>query len=263
MTRMTGKPGEVYIGTILLERNRWAPGKRPSYRVSEWLGRFAEAGFDGMELWENHAALCPAEEIDALVESPFRVAVYNSYAGFDDSGGAERSRAAALAGRLRAAGIKFNLGKDPSLRETYLRNLRAWRSALPGNVRMLCECHGGTIMEDPVRAGEVLDELGDDSCQAIVTPFSCDLEELRTWFERLGRSVTHAHVQMRGEDGRLVRLDRSPSFVKEALHVMREGGFDGTFTIEFTEGVGAEREDIEGLFRAAARDLSFLKSQLE
>lgn len=260
---MTGNSGEVYIGTILLERNRWAPGKRPSCRVSEWLGRFAEAGFDGTELWENHAALCPAEEIEALEESSFPVAVYNSYVSFSDSGGAERSRAAALARRLRAAGIKFNLGKDPSQRETYLRNLRAWRSVLPENVRMLCECHGGTIMEDPVRAKEVLDELGDGSCQAIVTPFSHDLEELRTWFECLGRSITHAHVQMRGEDGKLARLDRKPSFVKEALHVMLEEGFKGTFTIEFTEGVGTADEDIEGLFRAAARDLSFLKTQLE
>lgn len=47
----------VLIGTILLEPNRWKPGKLPSFRVSQWLDRFADAGFAGVELWENHAAL--------------------------------------------------------------------------------------------------------------------------------------------------------------------------------------------------------------
>ena len=47
--------GKIYIGTILLEVNRWTAGKEPSYLVSEWVERFAEAGFDGMELWQFHA----------------------------------------------------------------------------------------------------------------------------------------------------------------------------------------------------------------
>ena len=63
--------GNIYIGTILLELNRWGSPKTPTYRVSEWLDRFQEAGFDGMELWEYHATLCPSEELAALEASTF------------------------------------------------------------------------------------------------------------------------------------------------------------------------------------------------
>ena len=45
---------DVYIGTILLEANRHRPGKVPTYLVSQWSQRFVQAGFDGVELWENH-----------------------------------------------------------------------------------------------------------------------------------------------------------------------------------------------------------------
>ena len=56
---------EIYIGTILLERNRWTRDKKPTCLVSEWIPRFKEAGFDGMELWENHAALASSTELKA------------------------------------------------------------------------------------------------------------------------------------------------------------------------------------------------------
>lgn len=35
---------QIYIATVLLEPNRWAPGKIPTVRVGDWLDRFAEAG---------------------------------------------------------------------------------------------------------------------------------------------------------------------------------------------------------------------------
>jgi len=40
-------PNDIYVGTILLEVNRHKPGKVPTILVSEWIGRSAEAGFDG------------------------------------------------------------------------------------------------------------------------------------------------------------------------------------------------------------------------
>ena len=61
---------EVLIGSILLEVNRHRSGRTPTYRVSDWLERFREAGFDGVELWENHATAAPEEEVQALAASP-------------------------------------------------------------------------------------------------------------------------------------------------------------------------------------------------
>jgi hypothetical protein len=36
---MNGVEHPIYLGSILLEPNRWAAGKQPSYRVSDWHGR--------------------------------------------------------------------------------------------------------------------------------------------------------------------------------------------------------------------------------
>jgi len=103
----------IYIGTILLERNRWSPGKVPTYQVSEWMDRFKRDGFDGMELWENHAALCSDDELARLEQAPLPVVVFNSYAGLGDGGLPEREQATRLANRLGARAIKFNVGNVP------------------------------------------------------------------------------------------------------------------------------------------------------
>ena len=83
----------IYLGSICLEPNRWSPGKLPSYRVSDWLQRIDGAGFDGIELWENHFLLADATEKSALAAAA-PLAIYNSYA-LPDSGSAEARAASA------------------------------------------------------------------------------------------------------------------------------------------------------------------------
>ena len=81
--------GRIYIGSILLEKSRWSADKTPTYRVSEWTERFADVGFDGVELWEYHATLCSPEELTALEAPRCPVAIFNSYASLDDDGEAD------------------------------------------------------------------------------------------------------------------------------------------------------------------------------
>ena len=59
-----------------------------------------------------------------------------------------------------------------------------------------------------------------------------------------------------------MRLDRSPARVREALHIMDEEGFQGSFTLEFTEGTRAPNENMENLWHAALSDLHFLRENL-
>lgn len=247
----------IYIGTILLERNRWAPGKVPTYLVSQWLERFRTAGFDGIELWENHAALCPEDERVRLEALAAPVAVFNSYAGFDTAGEVQRRLAAAMAVRLRAQAVKFNMGPDPGMRVPYVQAALEWRTLFPAHVRLLCECHPGTVMEEPQAAAEVFAQC--DGFEAIVHPFTWDLERLAAWFRLLGPKITHAHVQLRTRDDLFLRLDRDPGYVREALAVMREGGFRGSFTLEFAEGTRSASENMEELFSAVLADLAFLR----
>ncbi len=251
---------KIYIATVLLEKNRWEDDRQqPSYLVSEWMGRFAEAGFDGVELWENHAKLCGPEELAAIEACPLPVAVFSSYAKMDNEGQAARDKAVELTKRLGAAGVKFNVQRDPSRRGIYMKNLKAWRTQFPSEVSLLCECHSGTILEEPAEARKFFDEIGPNDWGVIIHPFRAP-ETVKTWFEQFGPAVTHAHLQMR--DGRkLLRLDRKPDRAKQAIRILREEGFCGSFTLEFTEGIGPG-EKIEELFRNATIDLEFLREAL-
>ena len=257
---MSDVNGKVYIGTILLEPNRWAQVRTPTYRVSEWLGRFAEAGFDGVELWEYHATLASPSELASLEASPVPVAVFNTYCGFEDAAAGDRAKAVEMVRRLAAGGVKFNVGRDADRREEYLRNLRAWAGELPEGCRLLCECHGGTILEQPPVAAEFFREAGIGRLQGIVHCLA-GVAGLGEWFDRLGPAITHAHVALR-HDGRNARLSACPAAVAEALALMRRRGFAGSFTLEFTEGTREPGENIESLWQAALDDLAFLRRQL-
>lgn len=262
MERGGGVKDKIYIGTILLELNRWGNPKTPTYRVSEWTERFREAGFDGMELWEYHATLCSEAERKALEASSFPVAVYNSYGDFDDGSEDDRRGAAEMVRALGAGGVKYNVGKDPALRDEYLRNLRAWAEALPEDCRLLCECHGGTIIEEPEAAAKFFGELEDGRYQIVVHCFMPELDRLRAWFRAFGPAITLAHVQLGAGGGRRDRLDNQPEHVREALRVMRGEGFQGAFTLEFTQGTREPGENVADLWEAALADLHFLKENL-
>jgi len=240
----------IYIGSILLERNRWAPGKRPSYRVSDWGERFVQAGFDGVELWENHLLLAPPEEQEVLLRLPCPVRIYNTYVAFDDAAAPDRQRAAEWIARLGAVGVKYNLGKDPAQRAAEMRNLRAWEAELPATCQLLCECHAGTVLEEPEAARRFFDEAGLTRHGIIVHACGEELDRLRRWLGLFGAEVAHVHVQTRGETDPLPRL-----------HMLKEAGFRGSFTLEFTRGTAEPDENMEALFAEALEDLRFLRER--
>ncbi len=256
---MSSVDKKIFIGTVLLEKNRWK-SRIPSLLVSEWVDRFKKDGFDGMELWENHVLLNSPEELDALKNSGFPVTVYNSYVTFDDEGAEKRAQAADAACKLGAKAVKFNFGNDMSLRDTYIKNLKDWVSKLPSDCRILCECHSGTIMEDPAFAAEVFKELGEDRYQAIVHGM-IEPSELEKWFNHLGKAITHVHVQAL-QDGKYVRLRKIPERLKENLKIMKDAGFAGSYTIEFAEGCATPDENIEDVYSSALDDLQVLREAL-
>lgn len=251
----------IYLGSILLEPNRWTAAKKPSYRLSEWLPRIREAGFDGIELWENHY-----EKADATEQSALRAAVgyfplFNTYAGMDASPAASKARAAATA-TIRALGsraVKFNVGKEMTRLPEYQETVRKWTADLPPESRPLCECHAGTALETPEAAAKSFQYWNEARFGAIVHAFSIPPQQLEDWLKRLGPRVTHIHVQILDERGKRVRLDRRPQEARTALRLLKDYGFSGSFTLEFTEGTGTADDTPEKLFSNAKADLAFLK----
>ncbi|GAB4451634.1 MAG: hypothetical protein OHK0029_01170 [Armatimonadaceae bacterium] len=227
--------------------------------MSQWLPRIRQAGFDGVELWENHFRKVSPDDQQALISSNF-CRLFNTYAPFERSLTAQHDReAAALAIRkLRCRGCKFNVGADPESTPEYCQMANDWLRSLPQECKALCECHPGTVLETPEAAAKAFAGWS-NRFEAIVHPFAIPPETLARWMQLLGPKITHVHVQMRDADGVFQRLDREPQKVKEALRILANSGFSGSFALEFTEGTRTENDTSEFLWTNALADLAFLK----
>lgn len=255
---MTGNYRDhIYLGTVLLEKNRWVKGERqPSLAVSDWVQRIAADGFDGLELWENHAVLASDEERQKLRASPVPVKIINAYDRCEDATADARKRTAELARLLGAEGMKFNFGREAARHEEYVRNVKTWRAMLPRDFRFLCECHGGTTVEVPEKAAETFRRMGRDDYEIIIHGFGGDDEGVRRLFACHGDRITHIHADLSPKG------PVAESVTQARVDLLRSLGFRGSFTIEFTEGIGSDGESIEALYRNAVRDLSQLRKCL-
>ncbi|MYL51821.1 hypothetical protein GLW08_00565 [Pontibacillus yanchengensis] len=246
----------VLINTVLLEKNRWREARNPSLEVSEWLSRFHVDGFTGIELWENHVLKASNQEIRRLEQSKLPVQVYNSYVRFDDGYETERLQAAKMIQRLQPQSVKFNLGNNTKEIDTYLKNLEYWASQLPSECQLLCECHPGTIMEDPRMAKDIFTELNNSKYKAIIHPFHKNTD-LQAWFDYVGARISHAHVSV-FDNGTFFTLEERSPFVRNRFDQLKRNGFKGSYSIEFTSGVATERESIELVYQHAVQDKDFL-----
>lgn len=247
---------EIYLGTVLLEVNRWGGDGQPSFLVSDWTRRLADEGFDGLELWQHHALRADAEEVARLKAGPCPVKVFNAYDTLDPETGAARERIAEVAVGLGAWGMKYNFGKTPERLDTYVEALQEWKGLFPGEFRMLCECHRGSGMEDSALAAKTFNRLSGPGFEAIIHGMDNPEEMVRERFGAYGERITHIHANLSSK-GLM-----SEAAVCARLELLRSLGFRGTFTIEFTEGI-RDGLTIEELYRNAVRDFRLLRTCLE
>ena len=232
---------DIYIGTVLMEVNRWTRERKPTFRVSDWLERFAADEFSGIELWGPHAYDVPTKEINDLALASPPVRIFNGYAKLEPGCEADQDRDAELALRLGAGAIKYNVGADESMRGTYLDQVCAWRARVPEEIMLLCECHPGTIVETPTAAKSFFEKADLSHGGIIVHPFASDC--LTEWFDVHGNAIAHAHLQMRdaADNSRIVSFETRAEHARNALDLMRNNGYRGTYTCEFTAGTGSCR----------------------
>lgn len=243
----------IFLGTVLLERNRWSKeNRKPSFLVSDWTQRIADDGFDGLELWEDHALLADEDERERLRTGPAPVSLLNSYAGCEREDSLARQHTAELATFFDAEGMKFNFGKVPDRLESYIEVVREWSRMFKPGYRMLSENHRGTVTADPELAAHAYARLQGANIGGILH-FGSDEETYRTRFGCYGKYITHIHCALSSEDGPMAEDD-----IRQRVSWLRSFGFSGTYAIEFTEGVRSELP-IEGLYRNAVRDFRTLR----
>jgi sugar phosphate isomerase/epimerase len=265
-------PGEVLLGTVALEPNRWAtidPSGAASTRLATVLDTVAAAGFDGLEVWERHLLDATEPDVDAIIDGPLPVSVFNTYVSFDGDdpdAAAARSLAAAWVRRSGAAAVKFNVGNDPSpdAPAAYARRLAAWIDELPSHVVALCECHAGiSIAEDPQVAAAIFDAAAPpDRLQAIVhTHESAELVQAR--FDAYGNRITHVHVNhLDPATLQVPHLGERRRELSSAIGLLERLGFNGSFTLEFVHGVLTADDHLAHLLAEALDDLTVLRAVL-
>jgi sugar phosphate isomerase/epimerase len=255
----------IFLGSILLEPNRWKPGRPPSLRISEWSARAVAAGFDGWELWENHYLLADAQERAALREGVCPIRVLNSYADF---GVIDQRSAAGAFAALRelpsVTAVKFNVGNEARHIDRYRAAINAVCAILPAGVRLLCECHPGTLLEDPSRLHDFVASDGTWPFDVIVHPFLLTPEKIIRWGKVIGEHIKHAHLQMRDikDPRRFVALADEPGRASECIAALDEICFAGSYTMEFARHADSSNDVPSVLFEDSVRDLSFLRSKL-
>ncbi|WP_221565866.1 hypothetical protein [Alkalihalobacillus sp. TS-13] len=252
---------QFYINTVLLEKNRWETERVPSIKVSEWVDTLISDDLDGIELWENHALKAEEGEVENLKHSSLPVKIYNSYVRFEEGFINERIQAAEMVNKLGAKKVKFNFGNEVTLRHDYIRNLLDWKTMLPLDCQLICECHPGTIMEDPLVVSEVFNDIGMDNLGAIVHPFHPQTD-LQSWFDHIGAFIVHAHVSLYEEQS-FHLLESKMDFVRDRLKILKDQNYEGSYSIEFTEGTASEFETPSLLYTNALRDFEVLRKELQ
>lgn len=247
----------VLLGTVAIEPNRWGTidrSRRATVDVAPWLASIAEAGFDGIELWDGHLD-------DEVLAGPLPVTVFNSYVSFDDDDSARRADVAADVARTGCRAVKFNVGRSAGQEQAYARRVGEWRAQLPEAVALLCECHAGTIAEDPAVAARVLAAAGPPERVGAIVHTHEETAQLQARFEAYGERIAHVHVNFL-DGGRAPRLADVRPELEEKLALLRSLGFTGSWTIEFVAGVLTDRDHPEHLVAQAADDLAVLREVL-
>ncbi|UDY34208.1 sugar phosphate isomerase/epimerase family protein [Dermatobacter hominis] len=263
----TGVPaGAVLLGTVALEPNRWStvdPSGAPSADLVAIAPQIAATGCDGLELWERHLPPEPEAAATLLGALP-PVLVLNSYVAFDRDDPAARDAVAARVRTSGARGVKFNVGADPALEEVYAERVADLLDRLPDDVVLLCECHEHiSIAEDPTVAARILAAAGPaERVGAIVHTHESEAH-LRARFDAYGDRIRHVHLNL---------LDpatmQAPALADRAddlgrtVALLRQLGFDGSWTLEFVEGVLTDHDEPGALVAQAAADLSVLREVL-
>ncbi|MEZ5343846.1 MAG: hypothetical protein R2706_21135 [Acidimicrobiales bacterium] len=169
-----------------------------------------------------------------------------------------------MAERAGSGAIKFNVGNVLADQHHYAERIAEWLDALPPTMRLLCECHHGiSIAEDPAVAAAIFDAAGPATrLQAIVHTHESD-DHLRTRFDAYGDRISHVHVNfLNFTTMRAPRLIDIQDEVEAKVALLHGLGFQGSWTIEFTEGVLTANDNPDYLLARAADDLAVLRGVL-
>jgi len=275
------------LGTIALEPHRWTAFKEPRMDLIELLPAIRRAGFDQLEVWQNHIALRPLSAVRALRAKGDECGVSFAYIGvypiFTAAGLEAREqerlqadlldKAEVLGTRrlkiMLACGLKGGEATPEQLRLVADRFGPWYREALSRGIRMAVELHGGTVF-DPVEAGERFMRAHPEFDFSICfQPYDFqDTAKAIALADRFAGRISHVHLQApqpRERGGLYDALEEGALDYRRLIpHLVRHNP-GVTFTLEFVRDCIQKEApfDVEKVLASARRDADFVEAILE
>jgi sugar phosphate isomerase/epimerase len=275
------------LGTIALEPNRWTAFKEPRMDLIELLPAIRRAGFNQLEIWQNHVSLRSLAAIRALRAKGDEVGMTFPYIGvypIFTAGGLEareqeRIQAdildkAEILGTHRlkimlACGLRGGEATPDQLRQVAERFGNWYREAKSRGIQMAVELHGGTVF-DPVEAGERFmqahPELDFTICYQ---PYDFqDTAKAMALADRFSGRISHLHLQapQPQDQGGLYSLleDSTLDYRRLLPHILRRNP-TATMTLEFVRDCIAKDSpfDVDRVLASARKDADFVESILK
>ena len=254
----------VYFSSQLLEKNRWN-GKGPSFIVSDWMGYIGEAGYAGVDLGMNQLKLSSRSEWELIKEkaedNDLALAYITATVPTDDSVKSQRLREAIIEAcdYFNPDNLRFTF-TEPN-REGFVKPIKSsdfemmnnWAKDLPRETNLVFES-GDSSLKVITEAQEFLNAK---RFKGTVSPFLMSLADLEPSIKLPENFICNLSVQTKlGADWTL--LTDSEAEIKKRISLIKKLGYAGTWTLDYTDGMGAKVEDIDFVFDNAEVDLNFL-----
>lgn len=248
---------KIYLGSIALEKNRWSNGKVPTYKVSEYVQKAENDGFDGIELWENHFMLADGEEKKRLAVSGCEF-IFNTYLNLKNGVTDEMKKVAEAINSLNVSAVKYNFSTTEEIktREEFnaqKETLVRFSELIPKEIKLLCECHKWTLAENPRCAAELF--CGLDSRFGAIIHLVTPPKEAKECFDFYGDRICHVHSAYPFDNGCYKALSESGEILENNFKYFISRGFCGTVTVEFTK----DSETADEYYKNALLDLKYLR----
>ncbi|MFP4176099.1 MAG: sugar phosphate isomerase/epimerase family protein [Planctomycetota bacterium] len=271
---------QILLNSIAVEPNRWSEGKIPHFRLESLLEDIARAGFDAIEVWQNHLALLEGEEVESLVETArsfdLGFPIIGMYPRFHLEGEereAELNRFRSMAEKMNlidADIIKLMPGGLPSgdlNPELWEKSVGFMREVLEAtaqyDILFTLETHGGTVADDPDALERFMEDLNSERIEVCWQPydFSSTGKAIKL-FDRFSGEITHLHLQGR-KGGDMELLEHADIDYRQVLGHIFNSDFDGYISIEFVRDCvvdSPDKFDLQRVLDNARRDREFVES---
>ena len=273
----------VILATIALEPDRWTSFKEPRMDLIELLPVVKQAGFDKLEVWQNHISLRPLAAIRAIKAKSDELGVAFPYIGaypvFTATGAEaleqERIQAdildkAEILGTrnlkiMLACGLHGGSATPEQIKQVADRFGRWYNAAKMRGIGMCVELHGGTVF-DPVEAGEHFMQVypGLDFTICYQAYDFTNTDKALALADRFPGKISHVHLQApqpENKGGMYALLKEGTlDYTRLLPHILRNNP-GATMTLEFVRHCIQNNKpfELQPVLESARKDAAFVE----